>query len=68
MTAATPLPSRFLTVNDVAEMLQLSSRTVRRMIADGRLPVIRVGRAVRVHPAALAALMDGSGQEKSGDD
>lgn len=68
MTADTPLPVRLLTVDDVAEVLQLSPRSVRRMVADGRLPVIRLGRAVRVHPSAVATLMDGSSQEKSGDD
>ena len=68
MTADTPLPVRLLTVDDVAEVLQVSPRSVRRMVADGRLPVIRLGRAVRVHPLAVATLMDGSGQEKSGDD
>ena len=68
MTPHDALPSRLLKVKQVAEVLQLSPRTVRRMIADGRLPVIRVGRAVRVHPSAVATLMEGSGQEKSGDD
>ena len=66
MTVAASLSSRLLTVADVAEILQVSPRTVRRIIAAERLPVIRLGRAVRVHPAALAALMDGSGHEKTG--
>jgi len=63
MTTDTASLSRLLTVDDVATMLQLSPRTVRRMIAVGRLPVIRLGRAVRVHPAALAELLAKSGQE-----
>jgi excisionase family DNA binding protein len=37
-----------LTVHQVAENWQVSQRTVRRMIADGRLPIIRLGRAVRI--------------------
>jgi excisionase family DNA binding protein len=45
---------RLLTVNQLAELWQISSRTVRRMIADGRLPVIRLGRAVRI-PTKVAA-------------
>jgi excisionase family DNA binding protein len=53
-----PLP-QMLTVNEVAEILQISPRTVRRMIGDGRLPVVRIGRAVRVHPDTVAALMSG---------
>ncbi len=63
MTADAPLPVRLLTVDDVAEMWQVSPRTVRRMIAAGRIPVIRLGRAVRVHPSAVAALTDKSGQK-----
>jgi excisionase family DNA binding protein len=45
---------RLLTVNQLAELWQVSSRTVRRMIKDGRLPVVRLGRAVRI-PAKVAA-------------
>jgi excisionase family DNA binding protein len=44
-----------LTVHQVAENWQVSERTVRRMIADGRLPIIRLGRAVRI-PARTARL------------
>jgi excisionase family DNA binding protein len=62
MTPNAPSPLRLLTVDDVAEVLRLSSRTIRRMIASGQLPVIRVGRAVRVHPSALIKLMDNNGQ------
>jgi len=68
MTATAPAPVQLLTVDDVAAVLRLSPRSVRRMIEDGRLPVIRLGRAVRVHPSALSALVDNSSQEKTGDD
>jgi excisionase family DNA binding protein len=44
---------RLLTVNQLAELWQVSSRTVRRMIKDGRLPAVRLGRAVRI-PAKVA--------------
>jgi excisionase family DNA binding protein len=37
-----------LTVHQVAEHWQVSQRTVRRMIADGRLRIVRLGRAVRI--------------------
>jgi excisionase family DNA binding protein len=46
-----------LTVRQVAETLQLSSRTVWRLINDERLQVVRIGRSVRVHPDAFAALI-----------
>ena len=37
-----------LTVHQVAENWRVSVRTVRRMTADGRLPIMRLGRAVRI--------------------
>ena len=46
-----PLPSGLaplLTVAEVAEILQLSVRSVRRLIAEKKLRVVRIGRAVRV--------------------
>jgi excisionase family DNA binding protein len=46
-----------LTVGQVAERLQISPRTVWRLIHDGRLPAVRIGRAVRLHPDAVAALI-----------
>jgi excisionase family DNA binding protein len=46
-----------LTAGEVALILRVSCRTVWRMIGDGRLPPVRVGRAVRVHPDAVATLI-----------
>jgi excisionase family DNA binding protein len=43
-----PVGEGLLTVQQVAENWQVSQRMIRRMIADGRLPVIRLGRAVRI--------------------
>jgi excisionase family DNA binding protein len=51
------LPERLLVVKEAADFLRLSERTVWRMIDDGRLPAVRFGRAVRIRPEALAALM-----------
>jgi excisionase family DNA binding protein len=39
---------RLLTVSEAAKQLSLSERTLRRMIASGDLPAVRLGRAVRV--------------------
>lgn len=51
---------QLLTVPEVAEILKLSCRTVRRLIEDKRLRVVHIGRAVRVHPDAVTALIDSS--------
>jgi excisionase family DNA binding protein len=51
-----------LTVADVAEILNLHPRSIRRLIADGRLPVVRLGGAVRIRPEVLEELIAGGGQ------
>jgi len=47
-----------LTVDDVAARLQLSVRSRRRRMAEKKLRVIRIGRAVRVRPKDLTAFVD----------
>lgn len=49
---ATALP-QLLSVDDVAAILAVSSKTVRRMIDRGALSACRVGRLVRVQRADL---------------
>jgi excisionase family DNA binding protein len=49
-----PADEALLTVSQVAENWRVSQRTVRRMIADGRLPVVRLGRAVRIPTKAMS--------------
>jgi excisionase family DNA binding protein len=46
------------TVAELAKQLRLSERQIRRMIADGRIPVLRFGRAVRIKPAVVATLLE----------
>jgi len=40
--------SRFLTVQEVADLMRVSSMTVYRLIKAGELPAVRVGRSFRV--------------------
>ena len=40
--------SRFLTVQEVAELMRVSTMTVYRLIKSGDLPAVRVGRSFRV--------------------
>ena len=42
-----------LTVNEVAELLAVSDRTVKRLITRG-FPCLRVGRSLRFEPQAVA--------------
>ena len=46
-----------LTADDVARQLQLSPKTVRRMIARGDLTAHRIGRQLRVAPGDLRAFI-----------
>ncbi len=43
--------ARFLTVQEVAEQLRVSSMTVYRLIKSGEIPAVRVGRSFRVREA-----------------
>ncbi len=43
-------PERLLTVSEYAAVRGCSEKTVRRRIAEGKLPIIRTGRLVRIHP------------------
>jgi len=42
-----------LTLAEVAEMLSVSQKTVRRLVAGRKLPCIRLGRVLRFQPADL---------------
>lgn len=46
-----------LTLRQAAETLQVSIRSVRRLLDAGALPAVRVGRLVRIAPDDLAALI-----------
>ncbi len=47
--------ARMLTVDEVAEKLALSTKSIRRAIADGDLPHHRFGGAIRISPEDLDA-------------
>ncbi len=51
------LPERLLTIRDVAARLGVCRATAYAMVERGELPVVRIGSAVRVHPADLQALV-----------
>lgn len=57
-----PLVVPLLTIKDVAERLQVSARTINRLVANDDLTVIRIGRAVRVSEEALKAFLTQDGR------
>lgn len=46
-------PERLLTVAETAKRLNLSEKSVYRLIKARKLPVIRCGHALRIHPDDL---------------
>lgn len=50
----TELPE-LLKLPEVAKRLRVSKRTLEREIERGRLAAVKIGRSVRIAPAALAA-------------
>ena len=51
--AKLPTPEQLLTINDVAALCQVSSKTVRRWITAGELPAAQLGNQWRIRPAHL---------------
>jgi excisionase family DNA binding protein len=49
---------KLMTADEVADVLRISVRTVRRMIASGQLPAIAIGRSIRIDPRAVSALIE----------
>ena len=49
--------ARFLTVQEVADLMRVSSMTVYRLIKSGDLPAVRVGRSFRVSDTDVDAYL-----------
>ncbi len=50
LTRRSAQPEPLLSVSEYAAVRGCSAKTVRRRIAEGKLPIIRTGRLVRIHP------------------
>ncbi len=51
--------ARFVTVNEVADLLRVSRMTVYRLIKQGDLPAVRVGRGFRVREDEVHRYLNG---------
>lgn len=54
------MSAALLTPDEVAERLRVNVRTVRRLVAAGRLPCVRIGRCLRFEEVALEQLVAAS--------
>lgn len=49
--------ARYLTVQEVADLMRVSTMTVYRLIKSGELPAVRVGRAFRMRDTDVDAYL-----------
>ena len=49
---------KLLTMDELAERLGVTHRHVRRLVAERRVPFVKVGRFVRFDPARISAWLD----------
>ena len=67
MASPDTLP-QLLTIDQLAERLGVSIRHVRRLVAERRVPYLKVGWLVRFDPAEITAWLDGARHaERQGD-
>jgi excisionase family DNA binding protein len=52
-----PQPGSLYSVREVAVQLGVHPETIRRLIHDGRLDAVRVGRVLRVHKHAVDSFL-----------
>ena len=53
VSSADQQPDTLVSVREVADQLGVHPETIRRLIHDGRLDAVRVGRVLRVHRDAV---------------
>jgi excisionase family DNA binding protein len=57
--ATTGTVPQLLTLDQLAERLGTGTRHVRRLVAERRVPYLKVGKFVRFDPAEIASWLDG---------
>ena len=58
-SALDSIPRPLLTVERAAFLASVSEATIRRAIRDHRLPVVSIGRSIRIRPEAFEAFISG---------
>jgi excisionase family DNA binding protein len=53
-----PLPARLVGIAEVAELLGVEVRHVRRLVAERRIPFVKWGHLLRFDPLELSAWID----------
>lgn len=55
----TPRNPEFLTAREAAPLLRVSKNTMYRLIANGDIPHVRIGRTIRIPAEAVGEFIDG---------
>lgn len=55
------MSERFLQISQVADLLEISKTTIRRLVKKGVLPAIRVGRQIRIDERRLEKWLENGG-------
>jgi excisionase family DNA binding protein len=55
------MSERFLQISQVADLLEISKTTTRRLVKNGVLPAIRVGRQIRIDERRLEKWLESGG-------
>ena len=58
-TLSKPDPQALLTVEELAKILRLHPKTIYRLVEQGKLTCIRVGRNIRFSPDVIKQLSEG---------
>ncbi len=56
---------KLLSIDELAERLGVTPRHVRRLVAERRVPLLRVGKFIRFDPAAIVEWLDAASQPGS---
>lgn len=48
----------FFTVKTLADRLNVKPLTIYRLVSEGKLPAVRIGRSIRFEPEAVAAFLN----------
>ena len=64
--ASTETLPQLLTIDQLAEQLGITVRHVRRLIAERRVPYLKVGKFVRFDPTEIAGWLDEGRVRRSG--
>lgn len=50
--------NQYLTVQALADQLDIAPLTVYRLVKQGKIPAVRIGRSIRFRPAEIDAFLD----------